>query len=242
MRGQAHARPGQFRIEPVWIGSAPTPHTAQFVPPHHDRVTALIDDLCAFTARTDLPLLEHVAIAHAQFETIHPFADGNGRTGRALVHAMLRAGGATTRITLPVSAGLLTDIRGYVAALTAYRAGDPDPIVAAFTAAMFAAAANARTLADDLATTLDTWTTRLTARRDAAAWHALPVLLAHPAVTSASLRGHLGVSQPATDHALHQLLDADVLTKAEGYERNRPYIAREVTDAIRAWAAGIRRR
>ncbi len=83
------------------------------MPPHHERICDGIDDLCTFSARTDLPLTARVAIAHAQFETIHPFVDGNGRTVRALVHAMLRHGRATTPTNVPVSAGLLTDTGTY---------------------------------------------------------------------------------------------------------------------------------
>ncbi|MGH3265805.1 MAG: Fic family protein, partial [Trebonia sp.] len=117
----------------VWIGgSSVSPHGASFVAPHHSWVEPAIDDLVAFIQRTDLPLLTQVAIAHAQFETIHPFNDGNGRTGRALCHAMLRHGGATTRTTVPVSAGLLADTDAYFTALTGYRAGDPSPIAGRF--------------------------------------------------------------------------------------------------------------
>ena len=72
-----------------------------------------MDDLVAFLGRLDIPVLAHVAIAHAQFETIHPFPDGNGRTGRAIVQAMLRHSRVTTNITVPVSAGLLHDAEGY---------------------------------------------------------------------------------------------------------------------------------
>lgn len=137
MRGQDHADPGKFRTEQVWIGGGnASPHTAAYVPPHHSRVESAIDDLCAFIARTDVPLLTQAAIAHAQFETIHPFSDGNGRTGRALVHAMLKQGGATTRSTIPVSAGLLTDTGSYFDALTAFRDGDPSPIVDRFASAL----------------------------------------------------------------------------------------------------------
>ncbi len=98
--------------------------------PH--RVPAAIDDLMAFAARDDVPLLAQIAVAHAQFETIHPFTDGNGRTGRALVQAMLRNKGLTRQVTVPVSAGLLADTDGYIAALTAYRDGDAAPIVERF--------------------------------------------------------------------------------------------------------------
>lgn len=120
MHGQDRADPGRFRDKQVWIGGTDySPHRAMLVPPQRSRVEESIDDLCAFSRRTDLPLLAHAAVAHAQFETIHPFNDGNGRAGRALVHVMLRSGGATTRTTVPVSAGLLSDTDAYYAALTA---------------------------------------------------------------------------------------------------------------------------
>jgi Fic family protein len=110
LTGHAYAAPGRLRTAQVWIGSnALSPHTASFVPPHHTRVEAAMADLMAFVQRVDLPVLVECAIAHAQFETIHPFNDGNGRVGRALVHAMLRHADVTRRITVPVSAGLLTD-------------------------------------------------------------------------------------------------------------------------------------
>ncbi len=96
--------------------------------PRFERVPRLIDDLVAFTQRTDIEPYLQVALAHAQFETIHPFTDGNGCTGRALVQAMLRSSGITQRITVPVSVGLLNEVEDYYEALTAYRSGDLDPI------------------------------------------------------------------------------------------------------------------
>src|SRR6266545_2221803 len=75
---------GRWRTEQVWIGGSDYgPHSADFVPPHHDHVPALMADLTRFIQRDDIPTLVQAAIAHAQFETIHPFPDGNGRTGRA---------------------------------------------------------------------------------------------------------------------------------------------------------------
>src|SRR5690606_3022164 len=112
---------GRWRTEQVWIGGGHLdPHLADFIPPHHTRVPAAVDDLVAFVDRDDVPVLAHAALAHAQFETIHPFTDGNGRTGRALVQAMLRRGRLTRSVTVPVSAGLLADPGAYFAALTAY--------------------------------------------------------------------------------------------------------------------------
>src|SRR6185437_8488263 len=89
---------GRFRQEPVWIGGrGSTPHTASFVAPRFERVPDLINDLIDFSRRTDVAPFTQAAVAHAQFETIHPFPDGNGRAGRALVHAMLRQAGITRR-------------------------------------------------------------------------------------------------------------------------------------------------
>lgn len=243
MRGQTLASPGHFRTEQVWIGgTGVSPHGASFVPPHPSRVEAAINDLVAFIQRTDLPLLTQVAVAHAQFETIHPFNDGNGRTGRALVHAMLRHGGATTRTTLPVSAGLLADTEAYFAALTAYREGDPSPVAERFGEAAFAAVRNGRTLAADLADIHRRWSSALTARKTAAVWNVLPLLLSQPAVTSAVLQRATGLSQPATDNVLRQLRDAGIVTKASGAQRHIVWVANDVTRALDAFAERARRR
>ncbi|NYG07885.1 Fic family protein [Phycicoccus badiiscoriae] len=241
MRGQDHANPGRFRDEQVWVGASPTPHGAMFVPPHHDRVRASIDDLCAFTARTDIPLLTQAALAHAQFETIHPFNDGNGRTGRALVHALLKGGGATTQTTLPVSAGLLNDTDAYFDALTAYRQGDPSPIVERFAQASFSAVDNGRLLAKDLNTAHQDWTARLTMRRHAVVWRVLPVLISQPAITSALIQDHTNVSQPAADNAIRQLMEAGIVEKASGIQRNIVYLAKDVITALDEFAARARR-
>jgi len=243
MRGQEHADPGRFRTEQVWIGgSSASPHGAAFVPPHHFRVAAAIDDLCTYIARTDVPLLAQSAIAHAQFETIHPFNDGNGRTGRALVHAMLKRGGATTRATVPVSAGLLADTDSYFAALTDYRNGDPSPIVTRFADAAFAAIGNGRQLAKDLLAIYEAWSESITARRTAAVWRVLPMLLSQPAVTSAAVQEATGLSQPAADNVIGQLRDAGILTKATGVQRYVVWVATDVTQALDDFADQARRR
>ena len=143
---------GRWRTQQVWIGGSDVgPHHAAFVPPHHDRLPTSLDDLFVFASRTDLPVLPQVAIAHAQFETIHPFTDGNGRTGRSLVHTMLRRAEVVERVTVPLSAGLLTDTAAYFASLDEYRKGDVEPIVRRLNAATFAAVSNGRMLVDDLA-------------------------------------------------------------------------------------------
>ncbi len=235
---------GRFRDGPVWIGSGgSTPHTASFVPPRHERVPNLMEDLVEFSRRTDVPPLIHAAVAHAQFETIHPFPDGNGRVGRALVHAMLRSSGTTRSLTVPVSAGLLTGVEGYYEALGDYREGDLNPIVERFSVASFQAVRNGRHLVDDLAGTYEDWLTRVQARRGAAAWRALPHLLVQPAVTVQSVADQTNVSFAAAQTAVDTLETAQVLIPVDNRKRGRVWVATEITTALDAFAerAGRRR-
>jgi Fic family protein len=234
---------GRWRDQPVWIGGGDLgPHGAAFVPPRHDRVPAGIADLVAFIERDDVPVIAHAALAHAQFETIHPFPDGNGRTGRALVHAHLRAKGLIRNVTVPVSAGLLTDIDGYFAALTRYRGGDPTAIVEAFAAAAFRALANGRLLVDDLHTIRQDWQERVHARRDAAAWRVAELLLRHPVVNAALVAAEIGIAPQNAYRSLRPLVDAGVLVEFTDRKRNQLWRAPEVLDALDRFAARAGRR
>ena len=243
LRDSAPAIAGRWRDQQVWIGGGDySPHAAQFIPPHHDRVPAAIDDLIRFIARTDIPTLAHAAIAHAQFETIHPFPDGNGRVGRALVHAQLRHARLTRHVTVPVSAGLLTDVDAYFAALGAYREGDPVPIVERFAAATFAALGNGRQLVADLHRVRADWGQRVKARRDAAAWKVTEVALRRPVVNAASLSHELGIPQTNVYRALQPLVDAGALVEFTNNKRDRLWRAPDVLEALDAFAARTSRR
>ena len=243
MEGHEYAQPGRFRTAQVWIGgAAPTPHTATFVPPHADRVKPAMADLLAFCDRTDVGVLPLVSLAHAQFETIHPFADGNGRTGRALVHVLLKRAGATRRLTVPVSAGLLADTESYFDALTAYREGDAASIVERFSKAAFSAINNGRALNRDLSDMYADWEHHITARRDAAVWRVLPHLVRQPAVTVKFVQEVTGVSNPAGQNAIDQLVAAGVITPATANQRNRVWLADGVITALDEFAARAGRR
>ena len=234
---------GRWRSEQVWIGGDSFgPHGAAFVPPHHDQVPGLMDDLISFTRRTDLPLLPQAAIAHAQFETIHPFPDGNGRTGRALVHAMLRGRGLTRNVTVPVSAGLLTNTDAYFASLTAYREGEPAAIVERFAEASFAATANGRELVRDLRDIRARWDTKIKARRGASARTLADVLVRQPVVDAAVVSAELGVTPQNALRAVTPLVEAAILTEFTGFRRNRMWQSREVLTALDEFAARAGRR
>jgi len=234
---------GRWRTEQVWIGGSDHgPHGATFVPPHHRHLPAAIDDLVTFIDRDDVPVLAQAAVAHAQFETIHPFVDGNGRTGRALLHAHLRHKGLTRFVTVPMSAGLLVDTTSYFDALTAYRAGDPTPIVERLSEASFRAIGNGRRLVADLRGIRDDWTERIRSRRGSSARRALDVVLRHPVVNARFLADELGVAVPNVYRAVTALVDADVLVEFTDRKRNQLWRAPEVLDALDRFAVRSGRR
>ncbi|WP_164740398.1 Fic family protein [Brachybacterium saurashtrense] len=233
---------GSLRRQLVWAGrSGLSPLGAVHVAPEAEDVPAAMRDLLAFLERDDLPILLHAAIAHAQFETIHPFTDGNGRTGRALAHAMLRGKGLLTT-TAPVSAGLLTELSAYTDALTAYRAGDARPIVEEFARAARYAAATGTRLVDALSAQLAEDRERLRGvRRHALAWRVLPLLIGQPIVTARHLQQVLDVPAMTAQRALAQLTDAGVLQEATGRTRNRVWQHAGVLALLDDYAAEVRR-
>lgn len=234
---------GRWRDEQVWIGGSTLgPHHATFVPPHHDRVPPAIDDLVAFLQRDDLPVLVQAAVSHAQFETIHPFPDGNGRTGRALLQALLRNKSLTRNVTVPVSAGLLVDLDGYTAALQAYHRGELAPIVDQLASAAFAAVGNGRALVDDLRQIRVGWRERIRARRDSAVWRLADVLVRHPVVDSGLVAAQLQIAPRNVHRHLETLVGAGVLLPSTDRSRNRVWRAPEILEALDAFAARAGRR
>ncbi len=235
---------GRWRASQVWIGTAlsRSPHTASFVPPHHERIPGLMSDLIAFTRRIDLPALPQIAVAHAQFETIHPFPDGNGRTGRALVHAMLHRLGITRSVTVPVSAGLLHDVQGYFDALSAYREGDITAIVLAFIHAVESAIVNGRQLVRDVVAFREAAYDRTSARRRSAAWRMVDLLTAQPVINAQAAAADLGVTAQNAQSGIDRLVADGILTQVGGAQRNRVYQADAMLAALDAFAQRARRK
>ncbi|WP_370442291.1 Fic family protein [Kineococcus halophytocola] len=234
---------GRWRREQVWIGgSGYGPHQAEFVPPHHEAVPAAVEDLVAFAARQDVPTLVHAALVHAQFETVHPFVDGNGRTGRALVHVLLRRRGLVRHTVVPVSAGLLRDGNRYVDALTAYRAGDVEPIVRRFVAAAEHAVEHGRDLLADLLDVRERWRSLVRAREGAAAWSVLDLLFRQPVLDVDTVAREVGVSPVNAAEALATLTDAGIVVEFSGRRLGRRWQAPEVISALDEFARRAGRR
>jgi Fic family protein len=203
---------GRLRAEPSWIGGT-TPLDAAYVPPPHEAVEELLDDLVIFANRADLPAVAQAAIAHAQFEVIHPFGDGNGRVGRALIGWVLRRRGVIDRVVPPISP-ILADQRGaYLAGLYEYRQGAVDRWVGWFAEIAIAAAARFDELVARAEGLARSWTARLAdLRADAAARRLLPHLVGTPVLDVPTAARLVGASQRAIRTALGTLAERGILS------------------------------
>ncbi len=233
---------GSFRTEQVWVGGdAYSPHGATHIAPHHDRVPAAIDDFVEFANRQDLGALAHIAVSHAHFETIHPFPDGNGRTGRVIVQRMLRRVGLTQRAILPLSAGLLSDTDRYFESLNSYREGEIEPVVSMFVDATFTSLSNASRLAEDLTEVRRAWSEAVSARADSTVWPLLDYCVGRPALTASSVAADLGVSTVAAQNAIDRLAESGILRQNSPARRNRIWLVADVLDAVEQFMERTRR-
>jgi Fic family protein len=237
---------GVVRTEQNWIGgSSHNPCSAAFVPPPPEHVSGLLDDLCAFCNEDSLPAVAQAAIAHAQFETIHPFVDGNGRTGRALIHLILRRRGLATRVLVPVSLVLATWAGDYIEGLTAFRyRGSPsaraaqegiDTWVARFAAACTRAVEDAVAFERRISSIQEAWRQRLGSVRENSALDLLVCALPGAPVFTVTVAAALvGRSFAAANEAIKQLLEAGAIRQVGTGARNRTFEAREIVTAFTA--------
>ena len=238
---------GRVREVQNWIGgSAYNPCSASFVPPPPEVVDNLLADLVEFCNSDSLPAMAQAAVAHAQFETIHPFADGNGRTGRALIHMVLRRRGLGLRILPPVSLILATWSQDYIDGLTGTRyvglADSSDAHsginrwIAIFASACGRAVEDANRFEEQVRALQSSWRERVgRVRRDSTVNLLVSVLPSAPVLTTTTAAELVGRSFPATSMAIERLVAAGVLAQVSVGRRNRAYEAPELIDVFTAF-------
>ncbi len=234
---------GSVRDVQNWIGGSDyTPIDALYVPPPPELVPELMDDLIAFANRTDLPILAQAAIAHAQFESIHPFVDGNGRIGRALISAILRRRGLTRRITVPLASVMLADTGRYFSHLTGYRDGRADDFVEYVATAAIHSSDAAQDSARALAELPDHWRRTVKPRANSADEALLANLLDTPILNADTAQQITGTTDVNAYRALNRLTDAGVLEVLSESKRNRIWAATNVLAELDALSAAIGKR
>jgi Fic family protein len=228
---------GRVRTEQNWIGGNNyNPCGADYVPPPPEDVEWLLGDLCRFCSDDRLPPLIQAAIAHAQFETIHPFVDGNGRTGRALVQVILRRRGLAPAYVPPISVVLAANKELYIKGLTAYQEGRVDAWLEVFAVAAARGAHLAQRYLVEVGALQDRWRSMVREsshiRTDAAAWRLIDILPEQPIVTSPTAVAKIARTKPAVNQAIEQLVVAEVLIPVSTGRRNRAWEAAGLFDLL----------
>lgn len=222
---------GKLRAVQNWIGgSNRSPRGAVHVPPAPGRVPALMRDLVAFMRRTDLDPVVQAAVAHAQFESIHPFTDGNGRVGRSMINAVWRYRGLTRAMAVPVASAIVADRDRYFELVNEYRSGEVEPLVVFLAEATSRSTAQASVSAERLIALPGQWQEQVRARAGSAAAALLPLLPRHPIIDAGDVMRLTGASQPRAYATIERLEAAGVLRRITESKRDMAWAAGDVLD------------
>ena len=223
----AGKQPGELRRSQNWIGGT-RPGNAVFVPPPPEHVPVLLADMERFIHdnATDLPPIIKVALIHAQFETIHPFLDGNGRIGRLLISALFEEWGLLPEPLMYLS-GYLKQHQGeyYRRLLTIRSEGDWESWVSFFLEGVATAAGDAEKNIIEVASLVATGRRRLlqAARAGSASYRLFELLPIMPRFTIERVRQQLDTSFPTATAAIKVLEDMGIVTEMTGQKKNRSY-------------------
>lgn len=220
---------GQIRDVYNWIGGSQfSPRNADYIPPAPDVLDTYLADLFIYVNRGDCEPLVQAAIAHAQFETLHPFTDGNGRIGRALISAMLKHHNLTTESVIPIACALVGARNSYINALETFRQGDAEPIVKLTALAVLCAAQTGREYLPELEVILDSWRYKAESRSGSAAIRILPLLLRTDTINVSQVARELEISVPAATEGISVLEARGILREITGRSRDRHWMAPDV--------------
>lgn len=238
---------GRIRAEQNWIGgNRVNPVGAAYVPPEPEEVPQLMADLVSFINGSELPPVATAALAHAQLETIHPFADGNGRVGRALVHVILKSAGFSQSTVPPVSLILATDRERYISNLEAFRYTDQalrsdsmNEWTEYFANALTLSCGRAAEFEQALLRIREGWLARTRFRADSAARQLIDLLLGTPAISIKTAQTLTGRSYPAARGAILACVEAGILRQNSKNRKSGIYVADEVVTAFNAYERSL---
>ncbi len=222
--------PGSLRDTVVWIGLGRDITYSTYNPTPPEDVAPCLEETLSYMRSSgsqvaDQPLLVRMAIAHAHFEAVHPFRDGNGRVGRLLLPLMMAAEG---HVPLYLSEYIEAHKQDYYGALKATQQSLDWSAMVRFIADAVIGTANELMVTRKALLELEaTWRRRRQFRAGSAAAGALQLLPHFPLLTVNRLARLLGISFPAASKGIEQLIDAKILLERTGYQRNRIFAAPE---------------
>ena len=230
------ATPGEFRRSQNWIGPPGCSlNDASYVPPPPDELMSCLDALERFLHEDDLPVLIHTALAHVQFEAIHPFLDGNGRVGRLLITLLLAQRGILPSPLLYLSAYFEETREAYYAHLQAVtEAGAWEDWLNYFLRGVRLQVEDALARIDRLDALFDSWRDDLAKTLTPRLEEVLELFISNPFWTAGEIGRELGIAYTTARRAIDRLEDAGIISPTGPTKRNRVYCARAILSALEA--------
>lgn len=235
-----HGLPGEMRRRQVRIGGRGFADPIYNPPPYSDVLGCMAEQIaylrCDGMQQLHQSVITQLAIAHAHFEAVHPFPDGNGRVGRLLLPLMLQAAGHTPLYLAPYILEFKSEY--YDALRAAQQRLDYVPLIAHLSRAIVSSVVDIESAFNRLTLLNTEWLTRSKIRKNSSAYKLIGLLPGHPVITVGSVERLLQVSNPAAGAAINQLTAIGVLTERTGKKRNRIFHAREVLEIYKNPGAG----
>lgn len=216
-----------------WIGKPNSiPHEAVYVPPHPDYLDTYMKQFIAFCKRNDIHPLIQAAFAHAYFELIHPFEDGNGRVGRILIQLILKEKLFLEHLNMPFSVGIVKEQERYIQALNDFKTGNYESIIILLLE-------NALSLVPKVYKTLEqfielkqSWSKKLNVRQDALVWMILDDLFTQPVIDVKYIKEKYQANDQAVRNNIDVLVHVGILSVVGNQKRNVAYESKEVLDLL----------
>ncbi|GEM_PF-1570643 len=224
---------GKIRDVPNWIGqSQVSPQEADYVPPYPTYLELNLKQLFQFVQRTDLHPLVVASFAHAYFESIHPFSDGNGRTGRVLIQMILHHSGFLDYVTIPISVGLVKNPNNYVNALNVFREGNYNEIIIQICQAALNVVPKVYHALNEIQNIKVSWIQKINTRSDSFIWKIIDEIIAQPVIDISYLVQKFNMNDQAARNNVDILLNQNILSKMNDSKRNVVYFSKEILDVI----------
>ena len=224
---------GKIREQQVWIGGdSLSPGKASFVPPHCKHIKEYLKDWVAFSNRINLNPVILAAISHAQFEIIHPFIDGNGRTGRALIQRILKNNGIFRNSSLPISVGLLNKIDAYYSALNEFHNGNYISIIKEIAEGIIFAVQAGSSMVVKIDDIINNWKSNIKAKESSNVWKLIDVLVENPVVDAKFVAEKLNLALKSAYNILEDASNFGILKPIKKPNQNMKFEATDITGLI----------
>ncbi len=225
--------PLEIRKVVNWIGtSTQFPHEADYVPPHPDYLETYLGQFIKFINRKDLHPLIVAAFAHAYFEVIHPFTDGNGRVGRILIQVILSKSLFLENAYLPFSVGLVKNTDQYIQSLNAFKDGNYEDILSLLLKSALDIVPKVYKALDEMLTLKLSWQSKLHARKDALVWKMLDDLISQPVIDVEYIKNKHQANDQSVRNNIELLIKSGIISQMGNNKRDVTYECKEVLAII----------